>query len=115
MKILTREELKTKLDNGDNFKLIMAMDQYAFDLMHIPGSLHYDRIQDAAENLSPDEEIVVYCSNVLCQASVRAYLYLRSMGFRNIYRYAGGLIEWQEAGYPLEGSMAAPSMEMRLA
>ena len=29
---------------------------------------------------------------------------LEGRGYRNIRRYAGGLVDWQEAGYALEGS-----------
>ena len=46
IKTIEREELKAKLDRGDDFKLIMAMHEWGFRAAHIPGSLHYnlDRI-----------------------------------------------------------------------
>jgi rhodanese-related sulfurtransferase len=25
------------------------------------------------------------------------------MGYKNVRRYAGGIVDWEEAGYPLEG------------
>lgn len=105
MKIMGREELKAKLDRGDNFKLVMTLDRRAYDRMHIPGSLHFNNLTEAMGQLKPEDEIVVYCSNVSCNASINAYQMLRSRGFQNLYRYAGGLAEWHEAGYPLEGNM----------
>ena len=106
MKIVSREELKEKLDRGDDVKLIMALDKFAYDRLRIPGSLHFDDLAEAQERLDPDDEIVVYCSNPACPASVNAYHVLHGLGFKRLSRYAGGLAEWQQAGYPLEGSMA---------
>lgn len=105
MKILSCEELKAKLDRGDQFKLVNALDRFAFEKMHIPGSLHFETLPETAAALSPDEEIVVYCSNPECPASVQAYYYLENKGFHNLYRFAGGLMEWENAGYALVGSM----------
>jgi len=106
MRIISREELKEKLDRGDDVKLIMALDSFAFKRLHIPGSLHFDNLVEARDQLDPDDEIVVYCSNPACPASVNAYYVLHTLGFKRLSRYAGGLAEWQQAGYPLEGTMA---------
>ena len=38
-------------------------------------------------------------------ASVALYQLLERNGYQNLRRFAGGLQEWQEAGYPLEGTM----------
>ena len=103
MKIISREDLKAKLDRGDDIKLIMALDRHAYERMHIPGSLNFHDMKEAMQHVTPDDEIVVYCSNPMCPASINAYMVLRSHGYDNLYRYAGGLLDWQEAGYPLEG------------
>jgi rhodanese-related sulfurtransferase len=113
MKVISREELKAKLDRGDDFKLIMTLDRQAFDRAHIPGSLHFNSIHEAAEQLDPDDEIVVYCAHELCASSINAYATLRNNGFKNIYRFAGGLTEWQDAGYPLEGNTVESHVELR--
>ncbi len=105
MKIMSREELKEKLDRGDNFKLYMTLGRQAFDYSHIPGSIHLNNIAEEAAKLSLEEEIVVYCSNPDCPSSINAYRKLRSLGFKNLYRYSGGLVAWQDAGYELAGSI----------
>ena len=109
MKLIGREELKAKLERGDDFKLVMTMDGHVYERMHIPGSLHFDSLAEATDQLSPDDEIVVYCSNPQCRDSIHAYLVLRGYGFERLYRYAGGLADWYDAGYPLEGSMVSES------
>jgi rhodanese-related sulfurtransferase len=105
MNLITREELKQKLDNGDRFKLIMTMHELAFQQAHIPNSINIYQLEEALARLRPDEEIVVYCTNEACVASVRAYRLLKAHGYRQVRRYAGGLTDWSEAGYPLAGQV----------
>lgn len=106
MKTIDRNELKTKIDHDSSLKLIMAMDDLAYNRLHIPGSLHFSNMAEATTQLSVDDEIVVYCTNPLCRASIIAYWALDNYGFHKVYRYSGGLADWQAAGYPLEGTMA---------
>ena len=113
MRVISREELKAKLDRGDDFKLIMTLDRQAFDRAHIPGSLHLNSIYEAAQQLDPDDEIVVYCAHELCTSSLNAYFKLRNNGFKNVYRFTGGLAEWQDAGYPLEGNTVEDPVELQ--
>ena len=55
--------------------------------------------------LDPNDDIVIHCSNPLCPASIIGYQILEHNGYKKIKRYAGGLQDWEEAGYPLEGSL----------
>jgi rhodanese-related sulfurtransferase len=105
MKLITRQELKAKLDQDDDFKLVMVLREYAFNAKHIPGSLHIFNPKEVREVLDPNDEIIVYCSGPDCHASVDAFYILREMGYTNVRRYAGGILDWEEAGYPLEGEM----------
>lgn len=99
-----REELKTKLDKGDAIKLVMALNRWAYDAKHIPGSLHFDHPDDLYASLQKDDEIIVYCSSFDCLSSVALYRALVERGYINVRRYAGGLLDWEEAGLTLEGS-----------
>ena len=104
MATISREDLKKKLDSGERLKLIMALNRWAFDAKHIPGSLHFDTPEELYTAVDPDEEVVVYCSNVDCLASVALYWALIDRGYSRVRRYAGGLIDWEDAGLPLEGT-----------
>jgi rhodanese-related sulfurtransferase len=110
MELISREELKAKLERRDDFKLVMTLGEFAFNAAHIPGSLNVssmDQLNNMREVLglvSPDDEIVVYCSNEPCMASQVAYGLLASSGFTNVRRYAGGIQDWIEAGYTYDGS-----------
>jgi rhodanese-related sulfurtransferase len=103
MNVISREELKEKLDRGDSFKLVMTLGEWAFQMKHIPGSLNLNRMEDAAKIIAPDDEVVVYCASETCIASRSAYQILEQNGYKNIRRYSGGLEDWEAAGYPLEG------------
>lgn len=104
MKTIDRKELKAKLDRGDDFKLVMTLGEWAYNAKHIPGSLNISSLKDMQGLLNPDDEIVVYCSHELCPASQAAYRILDAAGYTNVRRYMGGLEDWENADYPLEGS-----------
>jgi rhodanese-related sulfurtransferase len=107
MNLISREELKEKLDREDKFKLVNALGEWAFNAKHIPGSLNISNIQDAKKTLVPDEDIVIYCSNPVCIASIVGYQLLTRMGYNKVRRYAGGIADWEQAGYPLEGNFVS--------
>lgn len=111
MNLITREELKDKLDRGDDFKLVCALSEWAYRAKHIPGSLHIDNPNKATEFLEKSDEIVVYCSDPSCPASKYAYHLLTTGGYEKVWRYAGGVLDWEEAGYPLEGEWAEAGAE----
>ena len=111
MNLITRGELKEKLDRQDEFKLVMTLGEWAFRAKHIPGSLSVDTPEAATEILDPGDEIVVYCSHETCAASRYALMALEKAGYGNVRRYAGGIADWEDAGYPLEGEWSAEPSE----
>jgi rhodanese-related sulfurtransferase len=107
MRLISREELREKLEQRKDIKLIFTLGEWQYRAKHIPGSLHLYRPEEALGVLAQDDEIVVYCSNEACGASIAAYYFLVKHGFKDVCRYAGGLLDWEDAGYPLEGEMVA--------
>ncbi|MHA2251129.1 MAG: rhodanese-like domain-containing protein [Candidatus Kariarchaeaceae archaeon] len=105
MDAISRDDLKAKLDRGDNFKLVMVLGEWHFHAKRIPGSIHVPNPQEALKTLSPEDEIVVYCSSEHCVASQVAYRVLKENGYENVRRYHGGILDWEESGLPLEGEM----------
>ncbi len=104
--LITRRELNEKLDRCDDFKLVMVYTDWAFRRKHIPGSINIPipfMANVRLDELKLDDEIVVYCSGQDCPASKMSYRILRALGYTNVRRYAGGIFDWEAAGYPLEG------------
>jgi rhodanese-related sulfurtransferase len=109
VKTIEREELREKLARKDRFELVMALPEWAFRAKHIPGSRFFGSSREMLGALGKDDEIVVYCSNVDCHASLAVYQALLEQGYRHVRRYAGGLVDWEEAGLPLEGDWMTPA------
>ena len=107
IRTIGRDELKAKLDRGDDVKLVMDLNRWAYDAKHIPGSVHFDTPDALYAALRPDDEIVVYCSQRDCLSSVAMYRDLVARDYQNVRRYSGGLMEWEDAGLPLEGAFVA--------
>ena len=106
MELISRDELKEKLDPGDDLRLVMVLEDWQFKAMHIPGSLHIPAAKIDHDCLNYEDEIVVYCAVDACPASIIAYNRLKSRGYQNVRRYAGGIFDWEWAGFPVEGEMA---------
>jgi rhodanese-related sulfurtransferase len=103
VRTISREELRDKLARKEPFRLVMALNPWAFRAKRIPGSLHFDSAEAMFAALAKDDDIVVYCSNVDCHASLAMYQALVDHGYSNVRRYPGGLFDWESAGLPLEG------------
>ncbi len=64
LKTITREELKEKMDRGDDFVLLEALSEESYRRAHLPGAIRLQNT-DLAPDLLPDKgaQIVAYCSN----------------------------------------------------
>jgi rhodanese-related sulfurtransferase len=64
---ISREDLKNKMDSGDNFLLVETLPAERYEYAHLPGAINLppDRIQELAPTLLPNKhaEIVVYCAS----------------------------------------------------
>ncbi len=89
------------LDRKEDFRLVMALAEWAYQAKHIPGSIHFATMRDALHSLNKEDEIVVYCSDAGCIASTAFGQLLERNGYTHVLHFAGGLQEWEQAGYPL--------------
>ena len=103
VRVISADELKAKIERGDDFRLVNALGAWEFRAKRIPGSEHFADLKQALDALDPGDEIVVYCSNPACRASHKMYTELVGHGFERVRRFEGGLLAWEDAGYPLEG------------
>ncbi len=63
---ISREDLKAKMDRGDDFFLIEALKEEHYRHAHLPGAINMPPgSTDRAQELIPDKdaEIIVYCMN----------------------------------------------------
>lgn len=90
---------------ANGFLLINVLPQINFQDCHIPGSIHIAMadLEREAAKLDKNQEIIVYCASYECPLSRKAWHLLHDLGFTNIRAYEGGMREWSQLGFPVEG------------
>lgn len=100
---VTLDEVKTKLQNGEQFVLIDVREESEFAKDHIPGAMHMGKgtIERDIEQKVPDlgTPIVLYCGGGF--RSALAADNLTKMGYRNVLSMDGGVRGWRDKGFPL--------------
>lgn len=99
MQTIEVQELKKRIDNGEEVHLVDVREPDENKAFNIGGTLlplgQVLSLQiDAIEDLK-DKEIICYCRSG--QRSMQASLMLETMGFQNVKNLTGGMNEWQSA------------------
>ena len=98
MQNITAEEVKERLDKGEQLNLIDVREPHERAEFNIGGVLFpLGKIQamdvDEVENLK-NEEVILYCRSG--NRSGQAAMILDTMGFTNTKNLSGGMLKWQE-------------------
>lgn len=103
---IERDELRSRLERGDDLVLVDALSPLSYGAAHIPGAVNIppERVDALAERRIRDLDmpVIVYCANPGCDSSVAVARRLVELGYRNVAHYAGGKKDWTDAGLPLE-------------
>lgn len=64
MKTINREDLKAKIERGDDFVLLEVLSEQSYKREHLPGAIRFQG-SDSISTFLPDKttEVVAYCSN----------------------------------------------------
>ncbi len=120
--VVTTEELKSWMDEGKDLLIIDTMPyESSYQKGHVPGAAQFlfpipdmaawdaketdgKSQQDYQQLLGPDKDrtIVVYCGFVKCTRSHNGAAWAKKLGYKNVYRYPGGIFAWKGADYPVE-------------
>lgn len=106
MQPITRDELKCRLDGGENLILVEVIGPNTYREYHLPGAIRIPVDEDFERQIRlaiPDRgtPVVVYCLNHDCQASPKAGRKLDQLGYQNVYDYEAGKQDWRAAGLPV--------------
>lgn len=98
MQTITVNELKAKIDAGEQINLVDVREPHENAEFNIGGILlPLGKVQtmqvDEIEDLK-DAEVYVYCRSG--NRSGQACLILETMGFANVVNVTGGMLAWQE-------------------
>jgi sulfur-carrier protein adenylyltransferase/sulfurtransferase len=92
---ITVEELKQKLDNGDNVNVLDVREPHEYEVANIGAKLiPLGELPERLVELDQDENFVIHCKTG--GRSARAVQLLQRAGFQNVYNVKGGINAWSE-------------------
>jgi len=115
-KVVATQELKAWVDQKKPMLIVDTMPYEAsYRKQHVPGAVQMEfpipemtKLDDGTRDalvklLGPDRNrlIVFYCGFVKCTRSHNGAMWAVKLGYRNVYRYPGGIKAWDEADYPV--------------
>jgi len=120
--LVTTEELKAWIDDGKDLLIVDTMPfESSYKKAHVPGAKQFlfpipdmnvwqsqetagKSQQDYEALLGPDKDkpIVIYCGFVKCTRSHNGAVWAKKLGYKNVYRYSGGIFAWKGADYDVE-------------
>lgn len=75
----------------------------------LPEEQAASRMEGVLPLIEKRKKVVVYCQSMDCDEGHLLAQTLREAGIKEVFVFAGGLKEWEEAGYPLAQSAAPPA------
>ncbi len=92
---ITVEELKEKLDNGQNVSVLDVREPHEYEVANIGARLiPLGELPERLIELDRDETFAVHCKTG--SRSARAVKLLEEAGFQNVYNVKGGITAWSE-------------------
>jgi adenylyltransferase/sulfurtransferase len=89
------EELKRRLDAGENLFLLDVREEYEFDISNIGGHLiPLPELPDRVRELDASQEIVALCK--MGTRSAKAVQLLNKAGFSHVCSVMGGINAWSD-------------------
>jgi thiosulfate/3-mercaptopyruvate sulfurtransferase len=119
--VISTEEFKKLIDAKKDILIVDTMPyEDSYKKEHVPGAKQFlfpipimekwdaketggKSMDDFAAFLGPDKDktIVFYCGFVKCTRSHNGAAFAKKLGFKNVYRFPGGIFAWKGANYPV--------------
>ena len=120
--VINAEELKKLIDSKKDILIVDTMPyEDSYKKEHVPGAKQFlfpipimqtwdaketggKSLDDFAAFLGPDKDktIVFYCGFVKCTRSHNGAMFAKQLGYKNVYRFPGGIFAWKGADYKVE-------------
>jgi sulfur-carrier protein adenylyltransferase/sulfurtransferase len=96
MKEVTVSELKSMMDNQEDFQLIDVREPFEYDIANIGAELiPMGDIPDNLDKISKDKKVILHCKSGARSGNMAQYLESQH-GFDNIYNLKGGILAWAD-------------------
>jgi rhodanese-related sulfurtransferase len=93
MKEISVQELKEKIDNGEDFQLIDVREDFEYEVSNLGGTLiPLGGILIEADKIAKDKPVIVQCRSG--KRSAAAIMQLEQRGYTNLYNLTGGILAW---------------------
>jgi rhodanese-related sulfurtransferase len=94
MKTITVHELKSMIDNKEDFQLIDVREPYEIEICSIgANSIPLAEIPSRSDEISKDKKVVIHCRSGVRSGNAIGYLE-QQFGFTNLYNLTGGILAW---------------------
>lgn len=99
MENITVEELKSRMDAGEELHIIDVREpdevaEFNIGATHIPLGAIMGMQLGEIEDWEKDDEIILHCRSG--KRSMQAGMMLETMGYSNVKNLEGGMVAWQE-------------------
>jgi len=90
------------IQGAEDVYVLDVREQYEYDEKHIPNVtlLPMSEIQDRLAEIPTDKEVIITCRSGNRSGQVTQFL--EQNGFDNVHNMQGGIVAWEEAGFPVE-------------
>jgi rhodanese-related sulfurtransferase len=89
------EELKQRIDQGDDLYLLDVRDEYEFEIANIGGHLiPLPELPKRIKELNAAQEIVAVCK--MGPRGKKAVEFLQKQGFQKVVNLHGGILAWSD-------------------
>lgn len=94
--VIDAQEVKSKLDRGDDFVLIDVREPHEYQIARIPGArlIPLGELPKRLSELNPDADIVAHCKSGA--RSQKAVDLLKKNGFKHVRNMTGGILAWSD-------------------
>ncbi len=96
---------------AEGAQLLEVLPERDYRREHLPGAVNIPLPQltrEAAAQLDPGRDVVVYCYDAQCDLSARGAALLEAYGFERVHDYVGSKAAWLAMHLPHEGTAPAP-------
>ncbi len=120
--VVSTQELKKWMDEKKDMVIVDTMPyEKSYKKAHVPGAVQIlfpipemdtwqtgetagKTKEDFEKLLGPDKNrtIIIYCGFVKCTRSHNGAMWAAKLGYKNVYRFAGGIYAWKGADYPVQ-------------
>jgi len=94
MKEITVQELKTKIDNKEDFQLIDVREDNEREFTNIGGDhITMGSVMQNLDKIHKEKDVVIYCRSGIRSGQVISFLEMNH-GFDNLYNLKKGILGW---------------------